>query len=985
MNCKLLPYVVGLLMSLPAIGQEMGSPLMAHFSPKDYQTHPENRAIVQDKRGILYVSNYNGLLEYDGASWQLIEVPGLTVRSLDVDQKGTVYVGTQSDFGYLKATPTGRMQYVSLASLLPTLDRHVAPVWRLYCTPDGVYFCTFEKIIRYRPHQPMRVWYPKRQFRLAHYAQRTLLVQDEGIGLVQLDATGLCTLVPGGASLATRPIQAILPYQHQKLLLVTQQHGLWIYDASFLHKYPVPTSITQLSTAEANWLRQSDISQAIAVTDSVTGTFHYAIASLRGGIRILDASGRLVQRIDEQMGLTKNRVHSLFIDHQQTLWAGLANGIDKLEINNPISRFGENQNIRATVWDIYRHQQQLYVGTNSGLAYLDKQTGLFRNIRGSESPCWDMLSFRQDLLVGSMDAVLLVRDGILQQTVAIPGGMAYALTRSKVDTTVVFAAMFDGVNVLRYQRGIWKWVGKLQGISGECWSIVPDEKGNLWIGTHLQGFFYVDLSDGIRLNAPIRHYGRAKGLDLLVWNYVISTPDGLFFTTKNRIYRYSARADRFDEDARFAPLFRSPKAGSPILAQDRQRTFWFANPLGVLRHRGNGAFAYDSLSLLPIQRSGFAILPEANGTVWIGNDEALYRYKGDHKQPSTTFGTILRSIRLTQSDSLLPLVTPKSGIQLIYTDRAIAFQFAAGSYVGEGGNDYQYRLMGHGLMMDDTNWSKWTKETKKEYTNLPAGMYTFFVRARNPYGQFSRESAYVFVVLPPWYQTKLAYLIYIFTAALSIIGIIRFYTRHLANEKTKLELLVQARTVQVVQQNEALERQAVDLRAAKETAETASRAKSEFLANMSHELRTPLNGILGFAQLLQQDTSLNESQQKGVRVIQESGANLLTLINKLLTITHVEGLENATWNNSTEPSSLDLVGKSKLDEPCLLPPGAYLQTLHSLAMTGDIQGIMTQLRLIEDLDPAYAPFARKVRAMANVFDTKQIRLYLKTCLETDDK
>ena len=53
--------------------------------------------------------------------------------------------------------------------------------------------------------------------------------------------------------------------------------------------------------------------------------------------------------------------------------------------------------------------------------------------------------------------------------------------------------------------------------------------------------------------------------------------------------------------------------------------------------------------------------------------------------------------------------------------------------------------------------------------------------------------------------------------------------------------------------------------AAKESAEAATRAKSEFLANMSHELRTPLNGVLGYAQLLQRDRSLNADAARGAR------------------------------------------------------------------------------------------------------------------------
>jgi len=75
---------------------------------------------------------------------------------------------------------------------------------------------------------------------------------------------------------------------------------------------------------------------------------------------------------------------------------------------------------------------------------------------------------------------------------------------------------------------------------------------------------------------------------------------------------------------------------------------------------------------------------------------------------------------------------------------------------------------------------------------------------------------------------------------------------------------------------------------AKEAAEAANRAKSEFLANMSHELRTPLNGILGFAQVLQSDKSLNAEQQDSIRIIRQSGEHLLTLINDILDLSKVE-------------------------------------------------------------------------------------------------
>ncbi|HEC83896.1 MAG: hybrid sensor histidine kinase/response regulator [Candidatus Parabeggiatoa sp. nov. 2] len=79
-----------------------------------------------------------------------------------------------------------------------------------------------------------------------------------------------------------------------------------------------------------------------------------------------------------------------------------------------------------------------------------------------------------------------------------------------------------------------------------------------------------------------------------------------------------------------------------------------------------------------------------------------------------------------------------------------------------------------------------------------------------------------------------------------------------------------------------------DLRAAKEAAEEANRTKSEFLANMSHELRTPLNGILGFAQILKRDKSLNAEQLDGIHTIEQSGQHLLVLINDILDMSKIE-------------------------------------------------------------------------------------------------
>ncbi|MDM8564930.1 ATP-binding protein [Candidatus Halobeggiatoa sp. HSG11] len=108
----------------------------------------------------------------------------------------------------------------------------------------------------------------------------------------------------------------------------------------------------------------------------------------------------------------------------------------------------------------------------------------------------------------------------------------------------------------------------------------------------------------------------------------------------------------------------------------------------------------------------------------------------------------------------------------------------------------------------------------------------------------------------------------------NMIDMIRQSRVKLQTHQENLEKVVTIRTQELVKE--------------KQNADRANQAKSIFLTSMSHELRTPLNGILGFAQILQRDSSITTKQQHGLNIIKQSGNHLLSLINDVLDLAKVE-------------------------------------------------------------------------------------------------
>jgi signal transduction histidine kinase/DNA-binding response OmpR family regulator/ligand-binding sensor domain-containing protein len=198
-------------------------------------------------------------------------------------------------------------------------------------------------------------------------------------------------------------------------------------------------------------------------------------------------------------------------------------------------------------------------------------------------------------------------------------------------------------------------------------------------------------------------------------------------------------------------------------------------------------------------------------------------------------------------------------ITLSYLDNIITLEFASLDFSAPDRNKYRYQLVG----ADDT-WVEAGNRRSATFLHLPPREYIFRVQGSNSQGIWSDHIAEVKInVLPPWYRTWWAYLLYVTVLAMAIATYIRF---SINRAKLQQQLGFEKQEVDRVRELDAL--------------------KTRLFVNMTHEFRTPLTIIIGMAQQVMDDPRANFSG--GMKMILSNGQNLLGMVNRMLNLSKLE-------------------------------------------------------------------------------------------------
>nr|WP_315422552.1 triple tyrosine motif-containing protein [uncultured Pedobacter sp.] len=799
---KLLPAILFFLTAYCAQAQVLlGIPQVVNYNNEQYSGGIQNWDVEQDKNGILYFGNNEGLLTFNGRYWNLFRLPNFTsVRSVGIDSKNRIYVGGQDEFGYFYPNAQGVLKYTSLLNLLPENMRKLADIWGVSVVRDEVFFRSIHAILHYKDGV-IKSYKTNTSWLFMGAVKNKVFSQSSDSGLMIYDHAmwkPFCV----DSVLNRSGITSVLPYGGDTLLVSMLKKGFFLVINHQLK--PLRTSLDQVFLNERIYF-------ATQISPDL-----YGVATTSGGVYIMNKHGDLVQKYNYKEGLQNNNVRGILLDKDKNMWLALDDGIAYVAINSAVKSIFPDRNKQITSYAFRKYDQSIYIGTSNGLYRAKINAAMpdlsysqvnFEEVKNTKGQVWGLDEINNQLLMAHEDGTLLVKDNTATPLYSLIGTWMYQPMDNVYPSKEVIAGTYAGLQEITYAGGRFVNGGKIAGINETLRFIVTDNNNPdlIWASHPYHGVYKIELNPDHKSILRTTLFSDRDGLPTKLYNYVFHIKNRVVIATTSGVFEYNAASKKF---TRFK-LFGSVLNGIPIqyLKEDNDGNIWFVTnkKVGVIDfHRPNGKDAFSILYLPELNGKvvgGFeSIYTPDSKNIFIGANKGAYhvnyqKYIQNITRPIVVMGTVKL---MGNKDSVVfggyflnkGAITARQDLheipEYVYSLNSIHFEYASTLFEHDKNIKFSYQLMGF-----DNEWSAWGTKSEKDYTNLPAGKYTFNVKASTGISNESEVVSYTFIVLPAWYNTIWMRIFYLILIAMALGMIIRWQKKKHIKEQERMSYLHQ--------------------------------------------------------------------------------------------------------------------------------------------------------------------------------------------------
>lgn len=365
--------VIGLLCSTFLAQGQTGNFFLSNLSPNDEKIDPRSVGMTQDTRGIMYFTNKNGVLEYDGNQWKQHQTPGSVYTVATSGNK--LFVGGSFGFGYFNINTGKPLKFKKVIE-----KQHV---FASVIHNNKVIFCNDQEVFVYH-------------IDLDRLDTKSMKIDasDMVSGLHIIDNQVYATtfyrqlFLVQGVDLI--PASIALPLTEHLLFSVSAGKDIILgTEEGHLYKYESPEKIRPFALADSAYLQSH-----VLLNATMAGPDLLALGTLRGGVMFIDAAtGATKEIIDYYVGLPDNDVTAIFTDRDKGVWVSHEYGFTRIAPFLPFRSFNHYPGLGGNLLCVHEVEGRLLAGTTLGLYYLktedqyeDRVTYVAQNITTTTKP-----------------------------------------------------------------------------------------------------------------------------------------------------------------------------------------------------------------------------------------------------------------------------------------------------------------------------------------------------------------------------------------------------------------------------------------------------------------------------------------------------------------------------------------------------------------------------------------------------------------------